>query len=248
MTNRIFYDGIDATRIPRGVAGVLGYDNGPISTWLPQWWGLFPASVKGHISVFADDNTGNILDVENGDATPEQSVDWVLMRRRAGVDPTVYMNTSTWPQVRAAFRASKVQEPHYWVAQYDNVQQIPPGAVAKQYYNNDALGYDMSVVADYWPGVDAAPAPVQNFPKWPGYEFVDDPNKPVNYDHNVQIWQQQMRNRGWHIQADGKYGPISKQICELFQQDSTVHHWPLLEDGIVGEHTWDAAWQRPVSH
>src|ERR1700743_3627770 len=103
MSNRIAYDSVNATRIPRGVQIVLGYDNGPISRWQPSWWGLFPASVKGHISVFASENTGQILDVERGDATPAQSVDWVLMRRKAGVDPTVYMNTSTWPQVRSAF-------------------------------------------------------------------------------------------------------------------------------------------------
>lgn len=246
--SRIFYDSINATRIPRDAAGVLGYDDGPISKWQDAWWGLFPHSVVGRITVFSQDNIGQILDVEQGDATPAESVDWVLRRRAAGVDPTVYCNTSTWPEVRAAFRARKVQEPHYWVAQYDNVQQIPMGAVAKQYYNNDALGYDMSVVSDYWPGIDAAPHPGGNTPQWPGYDFVYDPKKSIRYDHNVQVWQQQMRNRGWKIQADGFYGPESQGICELFQQDSTNHNWPLKKDGIVGPETWRSAWERPVSH
>jgi hypothetical protein len=247
---RIFYDGINALKLPRIVAGVLGYDNGPISKWQPQWWNLFgPNVVKGHISVFASDDTGQILDVEQGDATPAESVDWVLKRRKAGVDPTVYMNMSTWPEVRAAFRARKVMEPHYWVAQYDNVRQIPSGAIAKQFYNNDALGYDMSIVVDFWPGVDPAPVvrPVSGTPSWPGYDFVYDPKKPVRYDHNVQVWQQRMRDRGWHIQADGQYGPISQGICEEFQQDSTNHNWPLKKDGIVGVNTWRATWERPVS-
>jgi hypothetical protein len=71
---------------------------------------------------------------------------------------TVYCNTSEWPQVRAAFQNAGVTEPNYWVAQYDNNPTIPAGAVAKQYIG-DYQGYDKSVVADYWPGVDPAPAP-----------------------------------------------------------------------------------------
>lgn len=245
MTNRIFYDSIDATKIPKDAVGVMGYDNGPISQWHPGWWNLFPRAVRVHISVFASANTGTVLDVEHGDATPAQSVDWVLMRRKAGVDPTVYMNMSTWPAVRAAFKARKVQEPHYWVAQYDNVQEIPAGAIGKQYYNNDFLGYDLSVIAPYWPGVDTAPATVM--PEWPGYLFQYKPGAVTKFDAHVQTWQLQMRRRGWNIQADGLYGPRSADTCLAFQQDSTAHGWPLSEDGIVGEHTWGATWRRPVS-
>lgn len=245
MTNRIFYDGINALKLPKDAAGVMGYDNGPISQWRPEWWDLFPTSVKAHISVFSSANTGTVLDVENGDATPAQSVDWVLMRRKAGVDPTVYMNMSTWPQVRGAFQGRKVQEPHYLVAQYDNVQEIPAGAIGKQYYNNDFLGYDLSAIAPYWPGVDAAPVAVM--PEWPGYSFVYDPKKPVRFDSHVQTWQLQMRKRGWNIQADGQYGPKSAATCLAFQKDSTAHGWALSEDSIVGEHTWGATWRRPVS-
>lgn len=249
MTNRIFFDSIRANRIPKNPTGVMGYDDGPISKWAPTDWEIFPSStVKVHIAVFPTTNSGTVLDVERYDATPEQAPDWVLMRRRAGVDPTVYMNTSTWPLVRAAFQNRKIQEPHYWVAQYDNVQQIPQGAIGKQYYNNDSLGYDMSVILPFWPGVDTAPQPTQNFPKWPGRNFVYNPKSPQRFfDSEVQIWQQRMRQRGWHLQADGWYGQISAGICLAFQKDSSAHGWSLQEDSIVGEHTWDAAWQRPIS-
>lgn len=246
MNDRIFYDSVNGTRIPRDAVGVLGYDNGPKSQWLSSWWNLFPKAVKGHISVTSTANTGNILDVERYDASPPESVDWVLMRRKAGVDPTVYMDASNWPEVRAAFRARKVQEPHYWVAQYDNVQVIPPGAVAKQYYNNDALGYDMSVVASYWPGVDSFISP-PSVPAYPGYEFAYDSKRTLKFDTHVQVWQMQMRKRGWNLQADGYYGSVSKATCLAFQKDSTAHGWELSEDGIVGPHTWDATWLRPVS-
>lgn len=160
---RDFYDGVDASRLPAAAWGVGGYVDG-LYKWSAADWARFPHAVKARIAVFADTDDGHILDVEQGNATPAQSVDWVLMRRRAGVDPTVYMNTSTWPLVRGAFRARGVAEPHYWVAQYDGVASIPAGAVAKQYYNNDALGYDLSIVADHWPGIDPAPSPAHQTP------------------------------------------------------------------------------------
>lgn len=249
MTNRIFFDSVRANRIPKDAVGIMGYDDGPVSKWSAADWALFPnTTVKVHIAVFATTNSGTVLDVEQSDATPAQSVDWVLMRRKAGIDPTVYMNTSTWPEVRAAFRARKVQEPHYWVAQYDNVREVPAGAIGKQFYSNDALGYDMSAILPYWPGVDAPPSPAGNVPAYPGYVFKYDPKSPQRtFDHNVQTWQLQMRKRGWNIQADGFYGPASAAACLAFQKDSTAHGWTLTEDGIVGSHTWGATWLRPVS-
>lgn len=152
---RTMYDGVDASRLPVSAQLVAGYVDG-LYKWSDADWARFPKSVKARIAVFSSTDDGHVLDVEPGNATPAQSVDWVLMRRRAGVDPTVYMNTSTWPTVRGAFRSRNVAEPHYWVAQYDGVATIPAGAIGKQYYNNNALGYDLSVVADYWPGVDPA--------------------------------------------------------------------------------------------
>ena len=153
---RTMYDGVDATKLPVSAQLVAGYVDG-LYAWSDANWARFPNSVKVRVAVFAQTNDGQVLDVEPGNATPAQSVDWVLMRRRAGVDPTVYMNTSTWPTVRDAFQARGVREPHYWVAQYDGVASIPSGAIGKQYYNNNDLGYDLSIIADYWPGVDPAP-------------------------------------------------------------------------------------------
>lgn len=162
---RTMIDGIagDAVQMAQRASGyqlVAGYDDG-LYAWDAAEWALFPGLVHVHIAVFSTTNSGTVLDVEPGNATPAESVDWVLMRREAGVDPTVYMNTSTWPTVREAFAARKVAEPHYWIAQYDGVAQLPAGAIAKQYADNIRLGepWDISVVADYWPGVDSAGPP-----------------------------------------------------------------------------------------
>jgi hypothetical protein len=152
------YDGVDASRLPTTAQMVAGYVDG-LYRWSDADWARFPNSVKVRIAVFSTTNDGHVLDVEPGNATPAQSVDWVLMRRKAGVDPAVYMNTSTWPVVRSAFQARGVTEPHYWVAQYDGVAVIPAGTIAKQYVNDEANGWDLSAVFGYWPGVDPAPTP-----------------------------------------------------------------------------------------
>lgn len=157
MTRRMF-DAIDAAQLPAGALLYAGYVDGnwPSANAISE---RFPHATVVRIAVSARTNDGTVLDCEDGDATPEEAVNWVLMRRAAGVDPTVYCNQSAWPQVKAAFATHDVPEPHWWVARYVNDPSIPPpipaGAIGIQYY--DYGGYDASVIADYWPGVDPTP-------------------------------------------------------------------------------------------
>ena len=154
---RIMYDGIDsdAAVIPTGAALVAGYVDGDYA-WTAADWARFPASVHVKIAVKSTTNAGSVLDVETGDATPAESVNWALTRRGSGADPTVYCNTTTWPAVRSAFQARRVPEPHYWVASYNSDPAIPAGAIAHQYAS--FTRWDLSSVADYWPGVDPVPS------------------------------------------------------------------------------------------
>lgn len=147
------YDSISAPTIPLGAQVAAGYVDG-LYKWQPAWWTRFgPSTTLVRIAVFAETNDGDFLDVERGNANPEQAPTWVTMRRAAGHPaPAVYMNASTWPQVRYAFTTQKVPEPLYIVADYDGQAVIPAGAFGKQY--TDLGGYDLSVIGDYWPGVD----------------------------------------------------------------------------------------------
>lgn len=158
---RTMYDGITAAALPADATMVAGYVDGdwPDANALAA---RFPHALVVRIASSAATNDATVLDVENGDATPEESVNWVLTRRHAGIDPSVYCDEAAWPQVRAAFGTHGVPEPHWWVAQYDGIAELPAGAVAKQY--KTAPGWDESIVADYWPGVDpeAAPTPEEN--------------------------------------------------------------------------------------
>lgn len=153
---RTMYDSVDASAIPADAELVAGYVNGPYA-WSQDAWSRFPHARAVPIATRADYDGGIVLDVENGDATPQQVAGWLKLRRRHGVDPSVYVQESQWEAVRQACWSARVAEPHYWVAHWDAGTDIPAGAVALQHTNTP--GYDVSSVADYWPGVDPLPEP-----------------------------------------------------------------------------------------
>jgi peptidoglycan hydrolase-like protein with peptidoglycan-binding domain len=84
-----------------------------------------------------------------------------------------------------------------------------------------------------------APAPPQPSAPidqvWPGVEFVW-PRTPAVAGDAVLAWQRKMVEFGFELDADGVYGPESKQVCLAFQRNRG-----LVPDGIVGRHTWNAA-------
>lgn len=159
---RTMYDALTARNIlkanppPALVAGYI--DKIRLEPWSAADWALFPGVPKVEIVKKASTNAGHVLDVEPGDATPEEAPGWAAMRRRSGFAyPVVYCNRSTWPKVKAAFAAQNVPPPLYWIATGNGLREIPGGAIAAQYLLDVAPGIDVSAVADYWPGVDPAP-------------------------------------------------------------------------------------------
>lgn len=155
---RTMYDSVDASAIPTTATIVAGYVDGAY-VWTEGDWARFPRATKVRIAVFATTHDGHVLDVEQGNATPDQAPGWVLGRRAYGIDPTVYCSLSAWTTLRNAFIHANVAAPHWWVAHYNGVEAVPVGAVAAQYADDIMLGkhYDLSAVADYWPGVDPLP-------------------------------------------------------------------------------------------
>lgn len=154
---RNMYDGVTPGSIPAGATIVAGYVNGAFSN-MNGLATRFPHAIRVGIAVTADFDGGTVLDVEKGDATPAKAPGWVAMRREAGVDPTIYCNTSTWASVKAAFASAKIAPPHYWIADWGGESTIPTGAIARQWRSTP--GYDQSSVAAYWPGVDPKPTPM----------------------------------------------------------------------------------------
>lgn len=83
-----------------------------------------------------------------------------------------------------------------------------------------------------------APKPDSGVPAWPGVYLRD-----YTAHASARTWQQRMRDRGWSITVDGKYGPASARVASQFQAEKGLR--PV--DGIVGPDTWRAAWTSPVT-
>jgi hypothetical protein len=156
------YDAVTPTNIVRNAPMVAGYIDGDFE-WSPADWALFPNSTKVRIATSAATNDGDVLDVERFDAFPEQAAGWVAMRRKAtGKQKTVYCSLSTWPVVKADFIPGN--SPLWWIAAYPGIgQALYQGTVAHQYADPGPV--DISVVDNYWDGID--PAGSQNIPSQP---------------------------------------------------------------------------------
>lgn len=127
---------------------------------LPEGMDLYAAYVDGYsnydaavarfgkgkvVSISVDGAPAQVGDVEKGALTIQQAI-------RIGYG-TVYCSTSGWPANVAAYRAAGKPQPQWWVAAYPGIgPTIPAGAIAHQY--QDVGPYDLSVVADVWPGID----------------------------------------------------------------------------------------------
>lgn len=237
------YDAVNPDNIPRTPPPtiVAGYINGPISTWPAPAWTQFPTAYMVRISVLASADAGEVLDVESGDATPEQAPNWVRLRRAAGIDPVIYCNQGTWEEVQAAFAAASMPQPHYWIANWDNQPTLISGAIAHQYKNDLSPGYDVSVVDPMfrWAMPTPSPAPTPTPPPIPsgGFNVSNMPTISQGSTGNVVKTAQSVMagKMGQHIAIDGVFGPATKLATENIQR-----FFALKADGIIGPQTWGA--------
>jgi hypothetical protein len=155
------YDSVRPGEIPADAEMVALYVDGKYAATAADW-NRFTRAVKVRISAVGSNVNAHVFDVENGCIWPPAAVvPLVVAARKLGIDPTVYVNQNNdWEPTRRAFDAAGVAHPHWWVANYDNRKTVPAGAVAKQYADPGMPGvgghYDLSVVADFWPGVDGS--------------------------------------------------------------------------------------------
>jgi hypothetical protein len=158
------YDGVRslapgiARQFPK-LRKVAGYVNGHYA-WGQAEWNLFPHADHVTITVTADANAGDVLDVEVGDAKPDQAAGWIAMRKAAGLyRPTIYCSRLVIPAVRTGTgRYVLGRDYDIWVADYTGqphaVTAPGPGAAvqcAATQYENTA-DWDASMIyADGWP-------------------------------------------------------------------------------------------------
>lgn len=139
---------------------VMGYDDGnwPDANTLAQ---MFPGRTIVRITTNPNDNEGDMLDVETGDARPGDAPGWTTRRRQAGHGgPLTYFPDSWRQQILNAYSAQNVTLPGLFPAAYPGGGPIlinPATDVGHQYASTDQ--YDASVVVDHLPGIDPSPAP-----------------------------------------------------------------------------------------
>jgi hypothetical protein len=139
------YDSANPEGIPRNAEVIAGYMDG-IYAWKHADWGMWPDAEKVIISV-GDDVQGtlaaNVKDVENGAATAETAVEWVIAKERAGHHgATIYVARAGLAEVRAVCRGHSY---YVWVADWTNEPHEVEGTVACQYHN-EGSSYDLSLV------------------------------------------------------------------------------------------------------
>lgn len=193
---RTLFDSIDVARLPVDAQMVAGYVGGHWPTY-GQLASRFPHAIRVSIAVNASEDA-QVLDVETGDATPGQAPAWTARQRTWGRDPTVYCNTSTWPDVETAFRSARVPLAHWWRADYDGRAVLEMGEVAHQYRSDTATDLDWSVVADFWPGVDSGRPPSPQ----------EDPHMSI-FD-------------GGHASDDDRDGAVREMYLAVFGSEPTV--------------------------
>lgn len=94
----------------------------------------------------------------------------------------------------------------------------------------------------------AAKAPVFPLPRghWFGPPSKDSRNHSGYYSQadrdKLVVWQRRMVQRGWKLEATGKFGLSTEAVVRSFQKDKG-----LVADGLIGPATWNAAWTSPVT-
>jgi peptidoglycan hydrolase-like protein with peptidoglycan-binding domain len=216
---RQMLDSVNPALIPVGTELVASYVD-RADGWTLSSWDMHARSVRVRIATKASTNDGHVLDVETWDATPAQAPGWLERRRAVGAVPSVYCSRSSVAAVRQAVQSAGVVQPFLWVADWNGLQQVDPDAIAHQY--SRGADYDLSVVADHWPGVDG---PTVAQPPYPGSYVMFGKRGP-----NVVLVQAVVG-----VTQDGIFGPITRAAVLKWQ---SAHG--LVADGIVGPVTWGA--------
>jgi len=241
MTDRLMYDGINslapviAKAFP-DAAMVAGYLNGRYA-WSQEDWALFPHATHVEITV-SNRNMGDVLDVEQGDATPAEAEGWIAMRKAAGYwMPTIYCSLAVAPAVRVGTGKYVLGKDYsIWIADYDgSTASVYPMSVAKQY--KDTSAYDVSVVYDSgWPH-RKAPAPALPVAPaqaaWPSGVTLREGGTGAA----VRVMQQALHDSGQYgarglEPIDGQFGAATLSAVRNYQQDRG-----LTVDGIAGPAT-----------
>jgi hypothetical protein len=137
------YDAVDVSQIPANAEAVAGYVGGSWPTFA-ELASRFRHAHRFSIAVNAGEDAA-CLDIENGDATPDQAPAWAKRQLARGQHrPCLYASASQMPAVWAAIARAGIhrQEVRLWVADWTYQPHIPAGYDACQ-WTDKALGRNL---------------------------------------------------------------------------------------------------------
>lgn len=158
---RLMYDSLDASAIPVTATMVAGYTyRMGAAIWSESDWARFPNATKVTISTSAG-YAADVWDAESGDGSPSDIVTFRETCTNAGMTYcTVYAGKNAWlPEILSLIESNGLSDINIWDSDATGVAHLNSGSVATQYAVSSQSGgdYDLSLVADYWPGVDSVP-------------------------------------------------------------------------------------------
>jgi hypothetical protein len=121
----VMYDSVDVDAIPPDAVAVAGYTSGRWPTWV-EIVQRFPRARRVSIAVNAS-HDADCLDIEKGDATPQEAPGWVKRQIARGVKrPKLYASVSQMPVVLAELRKAGLRRGQVllWTAHYTGQEHI----------------------------------------------------------------------------------------------------------------------------
>jgi hypothetical protein len=162
------YDSIEPSALPADAQAVAGYVGGHWPDYSPIV-ARFPNARHKSVAVNAEEDA-DILDIERGDAVPEQYPAWHKRQVARGVElPGPYAPASLMPSVLAACKAAGIEQAELadWWAHWNGEATLEGGGRAKQYIDHGPHGenYDVSVCDPSFWGTKPSP-PAHNSPHY----------------------------------------------------------------------------------
>lgn len=148
---------------------------------------------------------------------------WIHKRQIANKD------ISNWK--RRAYAGSNPHDKHvHWQSDSDGERKPMVGSLEE----------DVIVTAINNPARTNVPKSVPVWPHKASTSFgVEDAG---HYEPTVYRAQSRLRERGWKITVDGRYGPKTAAVVKAFQKEKK-----LSADGRLGPKTWRALWATAIS-